>query len=179
MKATQTSLPGVLLIEPKVFNDARGFFAETYNEKKMAELGIRDRFVQDNHSSSSKHVLRGLHYQIEHPQGKLVWVVQGEIFDVAVDMRKSSPSLGQWYGVVLSGQNNLMLWVPPGLAHGFQVLSDTAHVIYKTTDFYYPEFERTLAWNDPRLNIGWQAADPLVSPKDALGALFEQAEKFD
>ncbi len=178
MNATQTSLPGVLLIEPKVFKDARGFFAETYNEKKMAELGIRDRFVQDNHSSSSKNVLRGLHYQIEHPQGKLVRVVQGEIFDVAVDMRNSSATLGQWYGVALSGQNNLMLWIPPGLAHGFQVLSEKAHVIYKTTDFYYPEFERTLAWNDPRLNIGWQASDPLVSPKDALGAPFEQAEKF-
>src|SRR6202790_3915181 len=139
MKASETSLPGVLLLEPKVFKDSRGFFIETYNEKKMAEIGIRERFVQDNHSCSTKNVLRGLHYQIQHPQGKLVRVVSGEIFDIAVDLRVSSPTFRGLYGAVLSDENNHMLWIPAGLAHGFQVLSSTAHVLYKTTDFYYPE----------------------------------------
>jgi dTDP-4-dehydrorhamnose 3,5-epimerase len=180
MKVAETSIPGVILIEPRVFKDSRGFFLETYNEKKMAELGIRERFVQDNHSCSSKNVLRGLHYQIQHPQGKLIRVVTGEIFDVAVDLRRSSPSFGNWYGAVLSGDNNQMLWIPPGLAHGFQVLSSAAHVLYKTTDFYNPEFERTLAWNDADLNIAWQSKEqPIVSAKDAIGASFKLAEKFE
>ncbi len=180
MKVSETPLPGVLLIEPKVFKDSRGFFLETYNEKKMSEIGIREHFVQDNHSYSSKNVLRGLHYQIQHPQGKLVRAIAGEIFDVAVDLRTSSPTSGRSYGTVLSGENNQMLWIPPGLAHGFQVLSSGAHVVYKTTDFYYPEFERTLAWNDPDLNIAWQSKEqPIVSAKDALGASLRDAEKFD
>jgi dTDP-4-dehydrorhamnose 3,5-epimerase len=146
----------------------------------MAEMGIRERFVQDNHSCSSQNVLRGLHYQIQHPQGKLVRVVAGEIFDVAVDLRIKSPALGRWHGVTLSANNNQMLWVPPGLAHGFLVLSESAQVLYKTTDFYYPEFERTLAWNDPDLNIAWQLkGEPIVSAKDALGVSFKDAEKFE
>jgi dTDP-4-dehydrorhamnose 3,5-epimerase len=180
MKATTTSISGVLLIEPKIFKDARGFFLETYNQGKMAEFGIREKFVQDNQSYSAKNVLRGLHYQIKHPQGKLVRVVTGEIFDVAVDLRASSPTLGRWYGAILSGENNHILWIPPGLAHGFQVLSDGAHVIYKTTDFYHPEFERTLAWDDPTVAIQWQVEDqPIVSAKDAVGAPFNEAEKFE
>lgn len=181
MKVSETPLPGVLLIEPKVFKDSRGFFAETYNEKKMAEVGIREHFVQDNLSCSSKNVLRGLHYQIQHAQGKLVRVVTGEIFDVAVDLRTSSPTFGRWYGAVLSGENSQMLWIPPGMAHGFQVLSsNAAHVLYKTTDFYYPEYERTLAWNDPELNIAWQSKEPpIVSSKDAIGSSLQLAEKFE
>ncbi len=179
MKVSDTLLPGVLLIEPKVFKDSRGFFMETYNEGKMAEIGIREHFVQDNVSFSSKNVLRGLHYQIQHAQGKLVRVVTGEIFDVAVDLRTSSPAFGRWYGAVLSGENNHMLWIPPGMAHGFQVVSENAYVLYKTTDFYYPEFERTLAWNDPQLNVKWQAKEPpIVSSKDELGSSFQEAEKF-
>ncbi|MGH9511231.1 MAG: dTDP-4-dehydrorhamnose 3,5-epimerase [Terriglobales bacterium] len=179
MKVLETSLPGVLRVEPRVFRDSRGFFLETYNENKMAELGIRERFVQDNHSCSSRNVLRGLHYQIQHPQGKLVRVVAGEIFDVAVDLRIGSPTFGRWYGAVLSGENYEMLWIPAGLAHGFQVLSATAHVLYKTTDFYYPEFERTLAWNDPELNIAWRLEEPpIVSEKDSVGLSLKQAEKF-
>jgi len=179
MKVTKTPISDVIVIEPKVFGDERGFFMETYNEKRMAELGIRERFVQDNHSCSSQNVLRGLHYQIQHPQGKLVRVVAGAIFDVAVDLRTASPSFGQWHGVVLSAENKQMLWVPPGLAHGFHVLSGSAQVLYKTTDLYYPEFERTLAWNDPDLSIEWQlTGEPIVSAKDARGVLFKQAEKF-
>ncbi len=180
MKATQTSLPGVLLIEPKVFNDARGFFAETYNEKKMAELGIRDRFVQDNHSSSSKHVLRGLHYQIRQPQGKLVRVVEGEIMDVAVDLRRTSPNFGCWEAVRLSAANKRMLWIPAGFAHGFLVLSSTADVLYKATDYYAPEHERTLAWNDLQLKIDWQLENtPIVSAKDQRGLSLQNAETFE
>jgi dTDP-4-dehydrorhamnose 3,5-epimerase len=180
MNISETKLPGVIVITPKVFGDDRGFFLESYNEKRMAELGIRERFVQDNHSCSGQNVLRGLHYQIQHPQGKLVRVVAGEIFDVAVDLRASSPAFGRWDGVVLSAANRQMLWVPPGLAHGFHVLSTSAEVLYKTTDFYYPEFERTLAWNDPDLNIGWQLkTEPIVSVKDALGVPFKKAEKFE
>lgn len=180
MNVSETSLPGVLVITPKVFGDGRGFFLESYNEKRMAEMGIRERFVQDNHSCSSQNVLRGLHYQIQHPQGKLVRVVAGEIFDVAVDLRTTSPSFGRWHGVTLSADNRQMLWVPPGLAHGFYVLSSNAQVLYKTTDFYYPEFERTLAWNDPDLNIAWPLkGEPIVSAKDALGVRFKDAETFE
>jgi len=180
MNVSETSLPGVLVITPRVFGDERGFFLESYNEKRMSDMGIRERFVQDNHSCSSQNVLRGLHYQIKHPQGKLVRVVAGEILDVAVDLRTKSPALGRWHGVTLSADNKKMLWVPPGLAHGFLVLSDSAQVLYKTTDFYYPEFERTLAWNDPDLNIAWQLkGEPIVSAKDALGVSFKDAEKFE
>jgi dTDP-4-dehydrorhamnose 3,5-epimerase len=180
MNVSETILPGVIVITPKVFGDDRGFFLESYNEKRMADMGIRERFVQDNHSCSSQNVLRGLHYQIKHPQGKLVRVVAGEIFDVAVDLRIKSTAFGRWHGVTLSADNKQMLWVPPGLAHGFYVLSSKAQVLYKTTDFYYPEFERTLAWNDTDLNIAWQLkGEPIVSAKDALGVSFKDAEKFE
>jgi len=178
MKAHETSLPGVLILEPKVFADARGFFLESYNEQVMAELGIRERFVQDNHSFSLKSVVRGLHYQVRHPQGKLIRVVQGEIFDVAVDLRRSSPAFGKWWGTTLSDENKKILWIPPGLAHGFSVLAD-AHVLYKATDFYRPEFERTLAWNDPEVNVRWQLqGEPIISAKDQLGVPLQKAETF-
>jgi dTDP-4-dehydrorhamnose 3,5-epimerase len=180
MKVKETSLAGLLVLEPKVFADARGFFLEGYNEKLMAELGIPNRFVQDNQSYSLRHVVRGLHYQISHPQGKLVRVVMGEILDVAVDLRRSSATFGKWHGAVLSGENHLMLWIPPGFAHGFHVLSDGAHVLYKTTDFYDPQGERTLAWNDTELGIDWKLkGTPIVSEKDGRGKSFREAEKFE
>jgi dTDP-4-dehydrorhamnose 3,5-epimerase len=179
MKVKETPLLGVLVLEPRVFRDERGFFLESYNEKVMAELGIRSAFVQDNHSYSGRNVIRGMHYQICHPQGKLLRVVAGEILDVAVDLRRSSPGFGKWYGEVLSGENQLMLWIPAGLAHGFRVLSESAHVLYKATDFYHPECERTLMWNDPDVGIDWQMdGKPLLSTKDAQGASFRDAEKF-
>jgi dTDP-4-dehydrorhamnose 3,5-epimerase len=179
MKSTQTSIPDVLVLEPKVFADERGFFLESYNEKKMAELGIGLRFVQDNQSYSSRGVLRGLHYQINHPQGKLIRAVSGEIFDVAVDLRRSSPTFGRWVGMVLSAENKRMLWIPPGLAHGFSVLSDGADVLYKATDFYHPESERTILWNDPQLQIDWKlAGDPIISGKDQAGVSLDSAECF-
>ena len=180
VKATPTPLAGVLLLEPKVFGDERGFFLESYNEKVMADLGIRERFVQDNQSFSTRNVLRGLHYQLCHPQGKLVRVVTGEIFDVAVDLRRSSPTFGQWHGATLSGENELMFWIPPGLAHGFRVISEGTHVLYKSTDFYHPECERTLAWNDPDVNVDWRLEGvPIISAKDALGLPFREAETFE
>jgi dTDP-4-dehydrorhamnose 3,5-epimerase len=180
MKATKTPIPGVLVVEPRVFDDDRGFFLESYNEKTMAAAGITGRFVQDNHSFSHRNVLRGLHYQIGSPQGKLVRVIQGEIFDVAVDLRRSSPAFGNWYGCSLSGENKQMLWIPPGLAHGFLVLSESAHVLYKATDFYAPQDERTILWSDPGLGIDWGlAATPVVSPKDGSGLSFREAEKFE
>lgn len=170
----------MLVLEPKVFGDARGFFFESYNEKIMAESGIVDRFVQDNHSFSARHVLRGLHYQVRCPQGKLIRVISGEIFDVAVDLRRSSAAFGKWHGINLSGENNLMLWIPKGLAHGFLVVSESAHVLYKATDFYAPEFERTLAWNDPDLGINWPIeGTPSVSTKDSLGRSLREAEAFE
>jgi dTDP-4-dehydrorhamnose 3,5-epimerase len=179
MKVNTTTLPGLLVLEPRVFRDAIGFFLESFNEDAMAGAGIRDRFVQDNHSYSAGNVLRGMHYQIGHPQGKLVRVVAGEIFDVAIDLRRSSPTFGKWEGVTLSGENFLMLWIPAGMAHGFRVLSDTAHVLYKATDFYHPECERTLAWDDPDVNINWKVdAPPIVSDKDAKGANLRSAEAF-
>jgi dTDP-4-dehydrorhamnose 3,5-epimerase len=169
----------MLLLEPKVFGDERGFFMETYNEKTMQSLGIQHQFVQDNQSFSTANVLRGLHYQIEHPQGKLVRVVAGEIFDVAVDLRKSSPTFGRWEGAVLSGENKRMLWIPPGFGHGFSVLSPSAFVLYKTTDLYFPAHERTILWNDPELNIDWKIkGEPIVSAKDQKGQLFAKAEVF-
>jgi dTDP-4-dehydrorhamnose 3,5-epimerase len=180
-----TSLPGVFILEPRVFGDERGFFFESYNQQAMEEAGISERFVQDNHSCSSRNVLRGLHYQVKHPQGKLVRVAEGEIIDVAVDLRRSSPTFGKWEAVRLSGENKRMLWIPSGLAHGFRVLSEKAHVLYKATDFYAPEHERTLAWNDPYLKISWETdsepimAAPVVSAKDQRGAAFKDAEVFE
>ena len=175
-----TSLPGVLILEPRVFGDGRGFFLESYNRRMMAEAGIIEEFVQDNHSCSSRNVLRGLHYQVKQPQGKLVRVVEGEILDVAVDMRCSSPSFGRWEAVRLSGKNKRMLWIPVGFAHGFRVLSEKAHVLYKATDFYAPEHERTVAWNDPELKVNWEVdGEPIVSAKDQRGTAFRDAESFD
>jgi len=173
-------LPGVLLLEPKIFGDARGYFLESYNERSMAEIGIRERFVQDNHSFSAHNVLRGLHYQVQKPQGKLVRVAVGEILDVAVDLRRSSPTFGKSCGVRLSGDNGRMLWVPAGFAHGFRVSSETAHVLYKATNFYAPELERSLLWNDPALAIDWQLdGEPRLSGKDRDGIPFHQAEYYE
>jgi len=180
MKVTQTTLPGVLLLEPSVFTDSRGFFVESYNKRTMAEVGIVDEFVQDNHSFSGRNVLRGLHYQIRHAQGKLVRAVSGEIFDVAVDLRRSSPTFGRWFGETLSGENKRMLWIPPGFAHGFVVVSENAHVLYKASDYYDAASERTLAWNDSDLKIDWRLRDPpIVSEKDKRGVPFRSAEVFD
>lgn len=180
VKKIPTSLPGVFALEPRVFGDERGFFFESYNRRIMAEVGVLEEFVQDNHSCSSRNVLRGLHYQLKHPQGKLVRVAEGEILDVAVDMRRSSPTFGGWEGVRLSGENKRMLWIPAGFAHGFRVLSEGAHVLYKATDFYSPEHERTLAWNDPDLKINWELdGEPIVSAKDQRGVAFRDAESFD
>jgi dTDP-4-dehydrorhamnose 3,5-epimerase len=184
MKKIATSLPGLLLLEPRVFGDDRGFFLESYNQRAFAELGIPEPFVQDNHSYSEKNVIRGLHYQIRQPQGKLVRAITGEILDVALDLRRSSPTFGKWEAIKLSGENKHMLWIPRGFAHGFRVVSQTAHVLYKTTDFYAPEHERTVAWNDPALDIAWQldgepVVSAIVSAKDQRGVPFQQAEKFE
>lgn len=178
MKVTACKIPDVLLIEPKLFGDDRGFFYESFNQKNFdAATGLSLNFVQDNHSKSAKGVLRGLHYQVQHPQGKLVRVVAGEVFDVAVDIRPASPTFGQWVGEILSASNHRQLWVPPGLAHGFLVLSDSAEFLYKTTDYYAPAFERCIAWNDPTLAITWPEMDspPALSAKDAVGAAFLSA----
>jgi dTDP-4-dehydrorhamnose 3,5-epimerase len=177
---TPTSLPEVLILEPKVFGDARGFFFESFNARDFCLCtGLDVPFVQDNHSKSAKGVLRGLHYQIQHPQGKLVRVTQGEVFDVAVDLRRSSPTFGKWEGVVLSAENKRQLWIPPGFAHGFLVTSDSAEFLYKTTDYWYPEFERSLLWNDPGIGIQWplQTA-PLLATKDAAATPLVSAEPF-
>ena len=175
-----TSLPGLLILEPRVFGDERGFFLESYNEQVMADVGIRQPFVQDNHSCSSQNVLRGLHYQIRQAQGKLVRVVEGEILDVAVDLRRSSLTFGTWEGVRLSGENKRMLWIPAGFAHGFRVVSEKAHVLYKATDYYAPEHERTLAWNDADLKIDWELdGEPIVSAKDRRGAALRDIETFE
>jgi dTDP-4-dehydrorhamnose 3,5-epimerase len=178
--AHQTSIPDVWVFEPKVFGDDRGFFYESFNENIFAEAtGSRPRFVQDNHSKSAKNVLRGLHYQIHQPQGKLVRVTQGAVFDVAVDLRENSPTFGRWVGEILSDENKKILWVPEGFAHGFVVLSETAEFLYKTTDFYAPQHERCIVWNDSILNIAWKIEEkPLLSAKDALGVSFEKADKF-
>ena len=178
MKAIACKIADVLLIEPKVFGDERGFFYESFNERAFNEAtGKEWKFVQDNHSKSSRGVLRGLHYQVVQPQGKLVRVVAGEVFDVAVDIRKDSPTYGQWVGEILSATNNRQLWIPPGLAHGFVVLSDTAEFLYKTTDFYAPAHERCVAWNDPTLAIAWPdlGVAPTLSAKDAMGMAFTDA----
>ena len=178
MKVTPTALPEVLIIEPKVFGDQRGFFFESFNQKAFNDAtGLDAKFVQDNHSRSAKGVLRGLHYQIQQPQGKLVRVVRGSVFDVAVDIRKSSAHFGRWVGVELSEENHRQLWVPPGFAHGFLVTSDTADFLYKTTDYYAPEFERCLAWNDPGVGVEWPLAGnaPQLSGKDQAGGLLANA----
>lgn len=180
MQIQKTAIPDLLIIEPQVFGDERGFFYESYNEKKLADVaGITERFVQDNHSRSAKNVLRGLHYQIQQPQGKLVRVVVGEVYDVAVDMRRASATFGQWVGVHLSATNKRMLWVPKGFAHGFLVLSDHAEFLYKTTDFYAPQYERSLLWNDADLAIDWPLSGaPALSAKDAVGVPFKAAQAF-
>lgn len=178
MQAIPTAIPDVLLLEPKVYGDVRGFFYESYNEKVFNELtGADVCFVQENHSRSVRHVLRGLHYQVRHPQGKLIRVVQGEVFDVAVDIRRGSKTYGKWVGVTLSAENRRQVWMPPGFAHGFLVLSETADFLYKTTDFYAPECERCIAWNDPDLAIQWPIEEsPLLSAKDAQGIAFRDTE---
>ena len=178
MKATPTAIPDVMLIEPKVFGDTRGFFFESFNQKVFnEETGLNVNFVQDNHSRSAKGVLRGLHYQVQQPQGKLVRVVSGAVFDVAVDIRKSSPTFGKWTGVELSEENQMQFWVPAGFAHGFIVLSDTADFLYKTTEYYAPQHERCIAWDDPALGIEWpEGIRPQLSVKDKAGLLLSQAE---
>jgi dTDP-4-dehydrorhamnose 3,5-epimerase len=180
MKAIPLTIPDVVLFEPKVFGDARGFFFESFNQRNFEEIvGRPIQFVQDNHSRSTKGVLRGLHYQIQQAQGKLVRVVQGEVFDVAVDIRHKSATFGQWVGAYLSAENNHQLWVPEGFAHGFVVLSDTAEFLYKTTDYYAPEYERCIRWDDPALGIDWPINEPpVLSVKDLQGALLTQAEVF-
>ena len=180
MEVIQTEIPDVLIIEPKVFGDERGFFLESFNEKTFqAKTGITANFVQDNHSRSAQNVLRGLHYQIQNPQGKLVRVVSGTVYDVALDIRKSSPTFGQWTGCMLSETNHRQLWVPSGFAHGFVVLSEIADFLYKTTDYYAPEHERSILWNDPKLDIDWQLkGEPILSAKDRVGVPLEQAEVY-
>jgi dTDP-4-dehydrorhamnose 3,5-epimerase len=178
---TPTAIPEVLVLTPKVFGDSRGFFFESFNSRDFAEVtGLQVDFVQDNHSKSARGVLRGLHYQIQHPQGKLVRVVQGSVFDVAVDLRASSPTFGAWVGEILSEDNHKQLWVPPGFAHGFVVLSESAEFLYKTTDYWYPEHERSLAWNDPELAVVWPIDfEPQLAAKDAAGKLLGDADRFE
>ena len=199
MKKLSTKIPDLFLLEPIVFADDRGFFLESYNQRTFADLGIRQTFVQDNHSFSGQNVIRGLHYQIQQPQGKLVRAISGEILDVAVDLRRSSPTFGQWESFLLSGENKRMVWIPAGFAHGFRVTAPNTHVLYKATDFYAPEHERTILWNDPDLRIDWQiknwqidagadapakhapspiVSEPVVSDKDRRGVSFQQAETF-
>jgi dTDP-4-dehydrorhamnose 3,5-epimerase len=176
---TRTAIADVLVLEPKVFGDARGFFLESWNARTFAEAGLPATFVQDNHSRSPRRVLRGLHYQIVQPQGKLVRVVAGEVFDVAVDLRRASPTFGRWVGERLSGDNKRILWIPPGFGHGFLVLSESADFLYKTTDYYAPEHERVIAWNDPDLAITWPLEGaPTLSARDAVGARLRDAEVF-
>jgi len=180
MKVTPTAIPDVLIVEPRVFGDERGFFYESFSARQFKELtGLEPNFVQDNHSRSAKNVLRGLHYQIRQPQGKLIRVAAGEVFDVAVDLRKGSPTFGKWVGQTLSAENNHQLWIPVGFAHGFLVLSDYAEFLYKTTDYWAPEHERCIAWNDPDLAIRWPLEGaPILSAKDADGAAFARAQTF-
>ena len=179
MKRIETSIPAVVLIEPKVFGDARGFFYESWNQRTLTELGIDVEFVQDNHSKSQRNVLRGLHYQLEHPQGKLVRVVAGEVWDVAVDLRRSSPTLGQSVGFALSAENKRLAWIPPGFAHGFCVTSDSAEFLYKTTDYWHPNDEYSLLWNDPALQIDWPLSGaPLLAAKDAVGKPLAEAKTY-
>ena len=180
MKAIPTAIPDVMLLEPKVFGDQRGFFYESFNARRFAELtGVTDVFVQDNHSKSARNVLRGLHYQISQPQGKLVRVTSGAVFDVAVDLRKSSPTFGRWVGFELSGENQRQMWIPAGFAHGFVVTSESAEFLYKTTDYYAPQHERAIRWDDPALGIEWPAGlHPLLSVKDQQASMLAEAEVF-
>jgi dTDP-4-dehydrorhamnose 3,5-epimerase len=179
MKVLPSELPDVLILEPRVFGDERGFFFESYNRRALAEAGLDAEFVQDNHSRSLRGVLRGLHYQVERAQGKLVRVAEGEVFDVAVDVRRSSPTFGRWMGISLSAQNKRMLWIPPGFAHGFLVLSDSADFLYKTTDYWYPEHERSLLWNDPAIGIEWPLAGaPTLAAKDIAGRPLASADVY-
>jgi len=181
MQFEPTAIPDVVLIRPKVFGDARGFFLESWEARKFSAAGLDVTFVQDNHSRSARHTLRGLHYQIEQAQGKLVRVVAGEVYDVVVDIRRSSPDFGRWLGVTLSAENQHMLWVPPGFAHGFLVLSESADFLYRVTDFWAPQHERAIRWDDPQLGIKWPlpaGAQPLLSAKDAVAPLFSQAEYY-
>lgn len=180
MNMIKTDIPDVLIVEPQVFGDERGFFYESFNQKIWQEkTGLRTTFVQDNHSRSVKNVLRGLHYQIQQPQGKLVRVIRGAVFDVAVDICRSSPSFGRWVGLELSAENKRMMWIPEGFAHGFLVLSDFAEFLYKTTDYWAPQYERTIIWNDPDLAIAWPLQNqPILSVKDAQGVLFKEADVF-
>ena len=180
MRVVHTDLPGVLILEPHVFSDSRGFFFESYNEKAIAEAaGLTERFVQDNHSRSIEHVLRGLHYQIKQPQGKLIRVIAGSVLDVAVDIRRSSPSFSRWVGMELSAENRHMAWIPKGFAHGFVVRSDCAEVLYKATDYWAPQYERTIVWNDPDLAIEWDVDGlPMLSGKDSAGVRLRDAEVF-
>jgi dTDP-4-dehydrorhamnose 3,5-epimerase len=179
MKVIPTRFPEVLLLEPRVFGDTRGFFLESWNEREFERTGIRARFVQDNHSRSGRGVLRGLHYQIRQPQGKLIRVVAGEIFEVAVDIRRSSPTFARWEGIRLNAESFKMLWIPPGFAHGFCVLSEFAEVVYKATDYYAPEHERCILWSDPKLDIDWLLpGSPVLSAKDAAGTPLQDAEVF-
>lgn len=181
MQIVETAIPEVLIIEPQVFGDERGFFFESFNQQKFEQLtGVKTEFVQDNHSRSAKNVLRGLHYQIQQPQGKLVRVVAGEVFDVAVDVRRSSATFGKWVGVLLSAENKRQLWVPPGFAHGFLVLKDATEFLYKTTDYYAPQHERCIRWDDPEIGIAWPLDGiPLLSAKDQAGLSLNQAEVFE
>lgn len=182
MKILPTDIPDVLIIEPRVHRDERGFFMETYRRNEFLQAGLPVNFTQDNHSGSRRGILRGLHYQIRQPQGKLVRVVVGEVFDVAVDLRKSSPTFGRWVGSRLSAENKLMFWIPPGFGHGYYVMSDWAEFVYKATDFYAPEYDRTILWNDPQLGIAWPLSageTPLLSAKDAAGKLLSEAEVYD
>jgi dTDP-4-dehydrorhamnose 3,5-epimerase len=180
MKSIRTALKGVLIFQLRRFPDERGFFLESYNKREFAGSGITEHFVQDNHSFSHNNVLRGLHYQFERPQGKLIRAIGGEILDVVVDLRRLSPTLGQWFACRLSEENGRMIWIPRGFAHGFRVLSESVHVLYKATEFFAPETERTILWNDPTLNIDWQLdSSPIVSQKDARGMAFVEAPKFD
>lgn len=181
MQVVQTAIPEVLILEPQVFGDERGFFFESFNQQKFENLtGVKVDFVQDNHSKSAVNVLRGLHYQIEQAQGKLVRVVAGEVFDVAVDLRRQSKTFGKWVGVLLSGENKRQLWVPPGFAHGFVVLKEGTEFLYKTTDYYAPQHERCIRWNDPEIGIEWPlTAEPVLSAKDQLGLDFSKAEVFE
>jgi dTDP-4-dehydrorhamnose 3,5-epimerase len=179
MKAHATQIPGALIVEPAVFGDDRGFFLESFNEREMHSIGIDAHFVQDNHSRSQRNVLRGLHYQISQPQGKLVRVVSGKVFDVAVDVRRDSPAFGKWVGVELSAENKRIFWLPPGMAHGFVVLSDFADFLYKATEYYAPKAERTILWNDPDLDVEWPlTGQPILSAKDAAAQSFSQAEVY-
>ena len=181
MNIISTNIPEILIIEPQIFGDDRGFFFESFNQQKFTEkTGVTLNFVQDNHSRSIKNVLRGLHYQISQPQGKLIRVISGNIFDVAVDIRKNSPTFAQWVGCILNAENKRQMWIPPGFAHGFLVLSETAEVLYKATDYYAPQSERCIMWNDPDINIDWQLTEnPVLSPKDLQGKLLKDADLFD